>query len=115
MENNSFRQRVIEAANSRTDKVAMTLIGPAGAETTTFGELLSQIRSVAYRLMRAGRDVDIGIQLGARGQVPPHNLINLCPIGERQLAIAAQLRLILYLEIHFSSSFSAVNLPLACC
>jgi hypothetical protein len=40
----------------------MTLIGPAGAETTTFGELLLQIRSVAYRLMRAGRDVNIGGQ-----------------------------------------------------
>jgi hypothetical protein len=45
MENNGFCQRVIEAANARSGKVAMTLIGPGGAETTTFGEMLSQIRS----------------------------------------------------------------------
>ncbi len=50
MENISFCQKVIEAANARSGKVAMTLIGPEGAETTTFGDMLSQIRSVAYRL-----------------------------------------------------------------
>ena len=44
METNSFCQRVIEAANARPGKVAM-LIGPGGAEMTTFGEMLSQIRS----------------------------------------------------------------------
>jgi len=44
MENNSFCQRVIEAANARPGKVAMTLIGP-GRVATTFGEMLSQIRS----------------------------------------------------------------------
>jgi hypothetical protein len=49
MENNGFCQRVIEAANARPGKVAMTLIGPDGAETT-FGEMLSQTRSVAYKL-----------------------------------------------------------------
>jgi hypothetical protein len=52
MENNSFCQRVIEAANARPGKVAMTLIGQDGAETITFGEMLSQIRSVAYRLIQ---------------------------------------------------------------
>ena len=52
MENNSFCQRVIEAANARPDKVAMMLIGPDGAETTTFGEMLSQIRGIAYRLIQ---------------------------------------------------------------
>jgi hypothetical protein len=43
---------VDEAANARPDKVAMTLIGPDRAETTTFGEALSQIRGIAYRLVR---------------------------------------------------------------
>jgi hypothetical protein len=52
IENISFCQRVDEAANARPDKVAMTLIGPDRAETTTFGEALSQIRGIAYRLVR---------------------------------------------------------------
>ncbi len=38
MENNSFCQRVIEAADTRLGEVAMTLIGSDGTETTTFGE-----------------------------------------------------------------------------
>jgi hypothetical protein len=42
MENNSFCRRMIEAANARPGKVAMTLIGPGGAETTPFGEMLSR-------------------------------------------------------------------------
>ena len=30
----------------------MTLIGPSGSETTTFGEMLSKIRGIDYRLMQ---------------------------------------------------------------
>jgi len=57
----------------------------------------------------------LDIQLGTRGQVPVHNLVNLCPVARRQLAVTAQLRLILYLEIHLNSSFSAVGPPPARC
>lgn len=46
----TFCQRVIDAARARPDKVAMTLLGPDGPETTTFGSMLGQIRSLAYRL-----------------------------------------------------------------
>src|SRR2546425_13092551 len=46
----TFCQRLVDAAQQRTDKVAMTLLGPNGAEATTFGSMLSQIRSLAYRL-----------------------------------------------------------------
>jgi long-subunit acyl-CoA synthetase (AMP-forming) len=50
MENSSFCQRVIEAFDAPPGNIAMTLIEPDGAEVMTFGEMLSQIRSAAYRL-----------------------------------------------------------------
>ena len=50
MQQPTFCRRLIEAADQRPDKVAMTLLRPGGAETTTFGSMLSQIRSLAYRL-----------------------------------------------------------------
>jgi acyl-CoA synthetase (AMP-forming)/AMP-acid ligase II len=50
MENISFCQRMMEAADARADKIAMMLIGTDGFETMTFGEMLSKIRGVAYRL-----------------------------------------------------------------
>ncbi|MDQ2856979.1 MAG: acyl--CoA ligase, partial [Acidobacteriota bacterium] len=50
MQNQSFCQRLIEAANQRPTQVAMMLLGTGGSETTTFGLMLSQIRSLAYRL-----------------------------------------------------------------
>jgi hypothetical protein len=43
MENNSFCLRVIEAANERSDKVAMALIGPDGAEKELSHERNSQV------------------------------------------------------------------------
>jgi long-chain acyl-CoA synthetase len=46
----TFCQRLIDAAEQRPDQVAMTLLGPVTPETTTFGSMLSQIRSLAYRL-----------------------------------------------------------------
>ncbi|HEU4713623.1 MAG TPA: AMP-binding protein [Pyrinomonadaceae bacterium] len=48
--NQSFCQRVVEAAGIRPDKVAMMVIDGQGCETTTFGSMLAQIRSIAYRL-----------------------------------------------------------------
>src|SRR2546426_8686233 len=50
MQQPTFCQRLIDAANQRPDEVAMTLLGSGKAETTTFGSMLSQIRSLAYRL-----------------------------------------------------------------
>ncbi len=69
MQGNSFCQRVIEAANARPDKIAMTLIEPGGAETTTFGEMLSQIRGVAYRL--AQEQIAVGDRVALIGENHP--------------------------------------------
>jgi len=46
----TFCERLIAAANERPEKVAMTVLGPGGVETTTFGSMLAQIRSLACRL-----------------------------------------------------------------
>lgn len=48
----SFCQRVVEAASIRPDKVAMKLIDGKGPQTVTFGSMLAQLRSIAYRLTR---------------------------------------------------------------
>lgn len=46
----SFCQRVVDAASIRTDKVAMMVIDTERKQTITFGAMLAQIRSIAYRL-----------------------------------------------------------------
>jgi len=46
----TFCQRVVAAASIRPDKVAMMVIEPEGKETITFGSMLAQVRSIAYRL-----------------------------------------------------------------
>ena len=48
--NETFCERLIAALGVRSDKVAMTLIGPDGTESITFGSMLAQVRSIAYRL-----------------------------------------------------------------
>jgi long-chain acyl-CoA synthetase len=70
MENQSFCQRVIEAASARPDKIAMTLIEPGGAETITYGEMLSQIRSIAYRL--AQEQIAFGDRVALLGENHPN-------------------------------------------
>ena len=50
LKNETFCQRVVTAASIRSDKVAMMVIGPDGTESVTFGSMLAQIRSIAYRL-----------------------------------------------------------------
>jgi long-chain acyl-CoA synthetase len=50
----SFCQRVVAAASIRPDKVAMTVIQADGQETVTFGSMLAQLRSIAYRLTEEG-------------------------------------------------------------
>ncbi len=46
----TFCERLIAAADSRPDKVAMMVIEPEGKATITFGSMLAQVRSIAYRL-----------------------------------------------------------------
>jgi acyl-CoA synthetase (AMP-forming)/AMP-acid ligase II len=50
----TFCERVIASANAHCDNIAMTLIEPHGKETMTFGSMLSQTRSIAYRLSEEG-------------------------------------------------------------
>ena len=50
VDNETFCERLIAAAGIRSDKVAMIVIGPDGTESITFGSMLAQIRSIAYRL-----------------------------------------------------------------
>ena len=46
----SFCGRLIESAEQRPEKTAMVLLGAEGCQSTTFGSMLSQIRSIAFRL-----------------------------------------------------------------
>ncbi|HEX9422343.1 MAG TPA: AMP-binding protein, partial [Pyrinomonadaceae bacterium] len=46
----TFCERLIAAAAIRPDKVAMMVLEPEGKATITFGSMLAQVRSVAYRL-----------------------------------------------------------------
>ncbi len=49
----SFIQLIIDAAESHADKKAMQIVGVEGTEYT-FGEMLDQIRSIAFRLEKEG-------------------------------------------------------------
>jgi len=51
--NNSFCQLIIDAAESHADKMAMQTIGVEGTKFT-FAEMLSAIRSIAFRLEKEG-------------------------------------------------------------
>ena len=50
MEKQTFCQRIVAAASARPDKVAMTMLGATGDESITFGSMIEQVRSIAYRL-----------------------------------------------------------------
>jgi long-chain acyl-CoA synthetase len=50
LQNDTFCGRMVAAAGSRPDKIAMVVIGPDGTESITFGSMLAQIRSIAHRL-----------------------------------------------------------------
>ncbi|MCM3903922.1 MAG: AMP-binding protein [Pyrinomonadaceae bacterium] len=50
----TFCERVVAAAASRPDRIAMMVIEPAGKQTITFGSMLAQVRSIAYRLTQEG-------------------------------------------------------------
>ncbi|HEX6284955.1 MAG TPA: AMP-binding protein, partial [Pyrinomonadaceae bacterium] len=66
----TFCQRVVASAIAHQDRVAMTLIEPQGKETTTFGSMLAQIRSIAYRLSLEG--VAFGDRVALIGENPPN-------------------------------------------
>jgi long-chain acyl-CoA synthetase len=70
MQQQTFCQRLIDAANQRPAQVAMTLLGAGRAETTTFGAMLSQIRSLAYRLSL--EQIEFGDRVAIVGENHPN-------------------------------------------
>ena len=66
----TFCQRLIEAASIRPDKVAMMVIGPDSKETVTFGSMLAQIRSIAYRLIQ--EKIQFGERVALIGENDPN-------------------------------------------
>jgi long-chain acyl-CoA synthetase len=65
----NFCQRVVCAANLRPDKVAMTMLG-ATTEHLTFGSMLKEVRSIAYRLMQ--ESVAFGDRVAIIGENHPN-------------------------------------------
>lgn len=51
----SFCQRLIESCETHSERVAMRIVGDEN-EVYTFGEILKQVRSIAYRLENEGID-----------------------------------------------------------
>ena len=66
----TFCQRVVAAASIRPDKVAMTVSEADGEETVTFGSMLAQLRSIAYRLTKEG--IDFGDRVALIGENHPN-------------------------------------------
>lgn len=66
----TFCQKLIEAAEARPDKVAMTRLGLEGPEETTYGTMLDRIRSIAWRLEREG--IGFGDRVALMGENHPH-------------------------------------------
>jgi long-chain acyl-CoA synthetase len=64
----SFCERLVEAFESRPDKTAMRIVGN-DTEIYTWGELLRQVRSVAYRLTQEG--VEFGDRVVLIGENHP--------------------------------------------
>ena len=66
----TFCQRVVDAASVRPDRVAMMLIEAEGKETITFGSMLAQVRSIAYRLTQ--EKIAFGDRVALIGENHPH-------------------------------------------
>ena len=66
----TFCERVVAAASIRPDKVAMTVIEADGQETVTFGSMLSQLRSLAYRIAQEG--IGFGDRVALIGENHPN-------------------------------------------
>jgi len=69
MQSQTFCQKLISAAEQRPSQVAMTLLGSEVPETTSFGSMLSQIRSLAYRLSR--EQIEFGDRVAIIGENHP--------------------------------------------
>jgi long-chain acyl-CoA synthetase len=69
MEPQTFCQKLISAAEQRPVQVAMTLLGSGGPEITSFGSMLSQIRSLAYRL--SCEQIEFGDRVAIIGENHP--------------------------------------------
>ena len=65
----SFCKRLIESFESRPDKTAMRIVG-SDTEIYTYGQLLSQVRSIAYRLRE--EKVEFGDRVALIGENHPH-------------------------------------------
>jgi long-chain acyl-CoA synthetase len=70
VEEPSFCQRVVDAGSIRPDKVAMMVIEPKGVETVTFGSMLAQVRSIAYRLTQ--EKIALGDRVALIGENHPN-------------------------------------------
>lgn len=66
----TFCQQLILAAQKRPQKVAMTRLSGGSRETTTYGAMLDQIRSIAWRLEAEG--VAFGDRVALMGDNHPH-------------------------------------------
>ena len=64
----SFLNRVIDSFESRADRVAMQIVGD-GSQVYTFGETLTQIRSVAYKLKQ--ENIEPGDRVALIGENHP--------------------------------------------
>lgn len=69
-ENQTFCQRVVAASSIRPDKVAMMVIEAHSKETITFGSMLAQVRSIAYRLSQ--EKIAIGDRVALIGENHPN-------------------------------------------
>ena len=65
----SFCQRLIESFESRKDKTAMRIVG-VDDQVYTFGETLTQVRSVAYRL--GAEQIEFGDRVALIGENHPN-------------------------------------------
>src|SRR5688572_30399772 len=65
----SYLKRVVTSFESRSDRVAMRIVGD-DSEVYTFGEMLQKIRAVAYRLEREG--VGFGDRVALIGENHPN-------------------------------------------
>lgn len=70
MQASTFCQKLIAAAEQRPGQVAMTLLASGVSETTTFGSMLSQIRSLAYRL--SVEKIEFGDRVAIIGENHPN-------------------------------------------
>lgn len=66
----TFCERFIASANAHQRKVAMVVPEPDGPRSLTFGEMLAEVRGLAYRLTQEG--IDRGDRVALLGENHPH-------------------------------------------